>query len=242
MFLANSLKEKLKRNFLENEVESMEQSKHPYKAPPKDPRVLLTFRQGGDSQDNQENLIPQTFFSTQKLQSLDRKEWENTFTIDKLHSEWKTRVNLDFENNYKKFSDDFVLPNVVQSKKDAKNLVDPDLLELKKKQWNISYNVKDDVKPELQKKLFEIGSGLKDFKIVPIKQKEIIEGVDSRDHLEIDGSIWNISNQVSYKDFKNNDNKKLNDAKENTMRYWKTNNEFRRNEQPFPIPEEKKKI
>ena len=242
MFLANSLKEKLKRNFLENEVESMEQCKHPYKAPPKDPRVLLTFRQGGDSQDNQENLIPQTFFSTQKLQSLDRKEWENTFTIDKLHSEWKTRVNLDFENNYKKFSDDFVLPNVVQSKKDAKNLVDPDLLELKKKQWNISYNVKDDVKPELQKKLFEIGSGLKDFKIVPIKQKEIIEGVDSRDHLEIDGSIWNISNQVSYKDFKNNDNKKLNDAKENTMRYWKTNNEFRRNEQPFPIPEEKKKI
>ena len=25
-------------------------------------------------------------------------------------------------------------------------MVDPDLLELKKKQWNISYNIKDDVK------------------------------------------------------------------------------------------------
>ena len=137
MFLANSLKEKLKRNFLENEVESMEQNKFPYKAPPKDPRVLLSFRQGGDGEENQENLIPQTFFSTQKLQSLDRKEWENTFTVDKLHSEWKTRVNLDFENNYKKFSDDFILPNVVQSKKEAKNLVDPDILELKKKKIGI---------------------------------------------------------------------------------------------------------
>ena len=242
MFLANSLKEKLKRNFLENETESIDQTKHPYKAPPKDPRVLLSFRQGGEGEENQENLIPQTFFSTQKLQSLDRKEWENTFNVDKLHSEWKTRVNLDFENNYKKFSDDFVLPNVVQSKKEAKDLVDPDILELKKKEWNISYNLKNDVKPELQKKLFEITSGLKDFKVVPIKKKEVTEGVDSRDHLEIDGSVWNISNQVSLKDFKKDDNKKLNNAKKNTTRYWKTNNEFRRNEQPFPIPEEKKKI
>ena len=242
MFLANSLKEKLKRNFLENETDDMEQTKFPYKSPPKDPRVLLSFRQGADGEDDQENLIPQTFFSTQKLQSLDRKEWENTFTLDKLHSEWKTRVNLDFENNYKKISDDFILPNVIQSKIDMKNLVDPDKLELKKKPWNISYNIKNDVKPELQKKLFEIQSGLSDFKVVPIKKNFVEEGVDSRDHLEVDGSIWNVSNQVSLKEFKNDDNKKLNDAKENTMRYWKTNNEFRRNEQPFPIPEEKRKI
>ena len=242
MFLANSLKEKLKRNFIENETDNMEQTKHPYKSPPKDPRVLLSFRQGGEGEENQENLIPQTFFSTQKLQSLDRKEWEKTFSLDKLHSEWKTRVNLDFENNYKKFSDDFVLPNVIQSKIDVKDLVDPDRLELKKKKWNISYNLKDDVKPELQKKLFEIESELKDFKVVPIKKKEITQGVDSRDHLEVDGSIWNISNQISLKKFKNDDNKKLCDAKENTIRYWKTNNEFRKNEQPFPIPEEKKKI
>lgn len=242
MFLANSLKEKLKRNFLENETNNMEQTKFPYKSPPKDPRVLLSFRQGADGEDEQENLIPQTFFSTQKLQSLDRKEWENTFTLDKLHSEWKTRVNLDFENNYKKISDDFILPNVIQSKIDMKNLVDPDKLELKKKPWNISYNIKSDVKPELQKKLFEIQSGLSDFKVVPIKKNFVEEGVDSRDYLEVDGSVWNVSNQVSLKEFKTDDNKKLTDAKENTLRYWKTNNDFRRNEQPFPIPEEKKKI
>ena len=161
MFLANSLKEKLKRIFLESEAEGIDQTKHLYKAPPKDPRVLLSFRQGGDSSENQENLIPKLFFlfSNQKLQSLDRKEWEITFNLDKLRSEWRTRVNLDFENNYKKFSDDFFLQNVIKSKKEAKDLVDPYLLELKKKQWNISYNIKDDVKPELEKKLFEISSG-----------------------------------------------------------------------------------
>ena len=242
MFLANSLKEKLKRNFLENEIDNIERTKFPYKSPPRDGRVLLCFRQGGDSIENQENLIPQTFFSTQKLQSLDRKEWESTFTVDKLHSEWKTRVNLDFENNYKKFSDDFILPKVIQSKNDINNLKDPDILELKKKSWNISYNIKDDVKPELQKNLFEIGSGLKDFQVIPIKEKTIEEGVDSRDHLEVDGNIWNVSNQVILKDLQNEENKKLIDAKENTMKYWKTNSELRKNEQPFPIPEEKKKI
>ena len=242
MFLANSLKEKLKRNFLENEIDNIERTKFPYKSPPRDGRVLLCFRQGGDSIENQDNLIPQTFFSTQKLQSLDRKEWESTFTVDKLHSEWKTRVNLDFENNYKKFSDDFILPKVIQSKNDINNLKDPDILELKKKSWNISYNIKDDVKPELQKNLFEIGSGLKDFQVIPIKEKTIEEGVDSRDHLEVDGNIWNVSNQVILKDLQNEENKKLIDAKENTLKYWKTNSELRKNEQPFPIPEEKKKI
>ena len=67
MFLANSLKEKLKRNFLENETDNIDQTKHPYKAPPKDPRVLLSFRQGGEGEENQENLIPQTFFFDSKI-------------------------------------------------------------------------------------------------------------------------------------------------------------------------------
>ena len=165
MFLANSLKEKLRRNYLESDnTNTIEQTKYPYQPKKKDPRVLLSFRQKGDGE-NQDSLIPQNFFSTQKLQSLDRKEWESTFTVDKLHQEWKTRVNLDFENNYKKFSDDFVLPDVKKAKEFIKDSVNPDRLELKKKNWNISYNVKDDLKPELSKKLFEIENGFKDFKI-----------------------------------------------------------------------------
>ena len=241
MFLANSLKDKLKKEFIESESSNLNETLHPYKPPPKDPRAFLTFREG-EGETTEDNLIPQNFFSTQKLQSLDRKEWENTFTLKKLRSEWKTRVKLDFENNFKKFPDDFISPEILKSKKEVENLVDPDKLELKKKQWNISYNTTENFKPELSKKLFEINSGLKDFKVVPIKQHKIEEGVESRNHIEIDGNAWNISNQISLSNFKKEDKLNLSKAKDNSLRYWKTNSELRSNEMPFPIPEEKKKI
>ena len=241
MFLANSLKEKLRRNFVESDTnDAIEQTKYPYQTKKKDPRVLLSFRQKGDGE-NQDYLIPQNFFSTQKLQSLDRKEWESTFTLDKLHSEWKTRVNLDFENNYKKFADDFVLPGVKKAKEKIKDLVNPDRLELKKKNWNISYNIKDDIKPELSKKLFEIENGFKDFKVIPPKIQEINEGVDTRDHIELDGKIWDISNQVNKRELKEEDKKKLIDAKENSIKYWRNSDDMRQNESPFPISNERKK-
>ena len=242
MFLANSLKEKLRRNYLESDnLETIERTKYPYKPRKKDPRVLLSFRQKGDGE-NQDSLIPQTFFSTQKLQSLDRKEWESTFTLDKLHSEWKTRVNLDFENNYKKFSDDFVLPGVKQTKEKIKESVNPDRLELKKKKWNISVNIKDDVKPELSKKLFEIENGFKDFKVIPPKIQEVEEGVDTRDHLELDGKTWDLSNQIDIKELKEEGKKKLFNAKENSIKYWRNSDEMRQNEDAFPISEDRKKL
>ena len=242
MFLANSLKEKLRRNYLESDTaETIEGTKFSYKPRKKDPRVLLSFRQKGDG-DNQDSLIPQNFFSTQKLQSLDRKEWESTFTTDRLHSEWKTRVNLDFENNFKKFSDDFVLPEVKKAKEKIKDLVNPDRLELKKKNWNISVNVKDDIKPELEKKLFEIENGFTDFKAIPPKIHEVNEGVDSRDHLKVDGKIWDLSNQPDKKEINEEGKKKLFHAKENSIKYWRNNDEMRQNENAFPISDERKKI
>ena len=242
MFLANSLKEKLRRNYLESDnLEAIERIKYPYHPRKKDPRILLTFRQKGDGE-NQDSLIPQTFFSTQKLQSLDRKEWESTFTLEKLHSEWKTRVNLDFENNYKKFADDFVLPGVKEAKEKIKESVNPDKLELKKKKWNISVNIKDDVKPELSKKLFEIENGFKDFKVIPPKIQEVEEGVDTRDHLELDGKTWDLSNQIDIKELKEEGKKKLFNAKENSIKYWRNSDEMRQNEDAFPISEDRKKL
>ena len=242
MFLANSLKEKLRRNYYEGDSnDAIDQIKYPYKPRKRDPRVLLTFRQKGDGE-NQENLIPQNFFSTQKLQSLDRKEWESTFTTEKLHSEWKTRVNLDFENNYKKFSDDFVLPEVKKTKEIIKDSVDPDRLELKKKNWNISCNVKEDIKPELAKKLFEIENGFKDFKVITPKVQEVNEGVETRDHIILDGKIWDISNQVNIRELKQEGKNKLSNAKENSIKYWRNTDDMRQNETAFPIPEERKKL
>ena len=66
MFLAKCLKEKLRRNYIESDnLETIERTKYPYKPRKKDPRVLLTFRQKGVGE-NQDSLIPQTFFFNQE--------------------------------------------------------------------------------------------------------------------------------------------------------------------------------
>ena len=234
MFLASSLKERLKKCKIDNESDNLVQAKFPYKIPPRDPRLLLTFRESDENNN--------TFFSTQKLQTLSRKEWENTFSLDKLYSKWNTRVNMDFDPNCKIFYDPVSSPEVIKSKQEIKDSVDPDILELKKRNWNISSHLKDDVKKDLKKKIFEISSGLKDFKIIPLKGQKVIEGVDSRDHSEVDGGIWNVSSQITIKDIQKDDNIQLKNAKRNSNRYWIINNKLRKNEKPFPIPEEKKKI
>ena len=78
--------------------------------------------------------------------------------------------------------------------------------------------------------------------MVPLKTPEVNEGVDTRDHIELDGKIWDISNQVNKKELKDYEEKKLNDAKENSIKYWRNNDDYRQNESPFPISNDRKKI
>ena len=129
MFLANSLKEKLKKNYYSNEVDLNEHIKFEYKLPKKDPRQLLSFREDILNLSNEIN--PK--FSGKQLRSLDKKEWENTFTLKKLKNEFNRKTELNFDYKYKKFPDDAILPYVSESKKYVKNLIEPDILELKKK-------------------------------------------------------------------------------------------------------------
>ena len=240
MFLANSFKEKLKRSYLEGEMdaESTEEA-HQYKPNKKDPRVLFSFK---DTYKSDPLLSSSSNLNSQQLKALDKKEWENTFTLKKLHQKWKGKTELDFEPNFKKFTDEAAFPQAKPAKEYVKNLRDPDILELKQKYWNISNNTKEKYKTELKKNLFEISAGLKDFKIVPLKNKIINEGVDSRDHIEIDGNSWNISNLVNKKKFKIEENENLSLAQENSNKYWKENEENREEEKPFPLDEERKKI
>ena len=235
MFLANSLKEKLKRNFIENEPEESSEVKFKYMPSQKDPRILLSFKDGN-------SIFDDTTFTTQQLQSLDKKEWENTFTLDKLKQKWKTKVNLNFEDKFKKFSDDSALPGVLKSKEYIQNLIDPDILEMKQKNWNISVNAKEKIRPELKKTIFEVSNGLNDFQVVPIKERKIEEGVDSRNFLDIDGKTWNISNKVENRELKKKDNIFLKKSLENSIKYWKDNEDLRNNEAEFPISEEQKRI
>ena len=181
-------------------------------------------------------------YTSQQLHSLDKKEWEKTFTLSKLHLRWKEKGIIDFDRKYKKFPDNCSFSGIKESKLYIKNLRDPDILELKRKNWNISINAKEKIKPELKKTVFEVKNGLKDFKIVPIKPQKVEEGVDSRDKMEIDGNIWNVSNCFDIKEIEEKDNEEAFMAKENTIKYWKNNEINRYNEKPLPISNERKKI
>lgn len=238
MFLANSLKEKLKRSYLENDSDAFGKPPFPYNPPPNDPRVLLSFKGSARGLPS----APSEEFTTQKLQALDKKEWESKFTLSKLRKEWETKVELDFENKHKKFSDDMMLPKVLQSKEYVKELIDPDILELKQKRWNISSDCQTKIRPELKKTLFEVSHGLKDFKVVPLKEHIVEEGVDSRNSRIIDGMKWEISTKIE-----ENEKKYLHEitkeiAKENSTQYWKENEYNRLNGEPLPISEERKKL
>ena len=239
MFLANSLKEKLKRDYVEGENEETKPFR--YEPPQKDPKILLSIKETMKSNpDVQSRLLWN--IPSQQLHSFDKKEWEKTFTLSNLHLRWKEKGIIDFDRKYKKFPDNCCLSGVKESKLFVKDLKDPDILELKQKKWNISTNTKEKMKQELKKTIFEVKNGLKDFKIVPIKVPKIVEGVDSRNKMEIDGNIWNVSNYFNRKEIKEKDNEEAFLAKENSIKYWKNNELNRYNEKPLPISNERKKI
>ena len=240
MFLANSLKEKLKRDFIEGENDSGGPLFR-YKPPEKDPKILLSIKESMKSSPDIQSRYLWNLPSHQ-LHSFDKKEWEKTFSLSKLHLKWKEKGVIDYDYKYKKFPDNCSFPGVPESKTYIQNLRDPDVLELKPKKWNISVNAKEKMKPELKKTIFEVKSGLKDFNIVPIKPQKVYEGVDSRNKMEIDGNIWNVSNYYDQKEIKEKDIDDALMAKENTIKYWKNNEINRYNEKPLPISNERKKI
>ncbi len=78
--------------------------------------------------------------------------------------------------------------------------------------------------------------------VVPLKIPNPPEGVDSRDKQEIDGCIWNVSNFVDKKEIEEKDDQELFMAKENSIKYWRKNEEDRFHQRPLPISNERKKI
>ena len=240
MFLANSLKEKIKKNYLEGEYEPITTTESQQYIPKeKDPRVLFSFK---DSYKSDPILSSSCNLNSQQLRALDKNEWENAFTVKKLHLKWDGKTDLDFEQNFKKFNDNAMYPRSIEARQYIRKFRDPDILELNKKNWNSSNSTREKFRPELKKTLFEVRNGLMDFQIVPLKEKKVNEGVDTRDHLKIDGKIWNTSRLINKKQFKLEGIDNLTLAQENTKRYWKENEENRDEEKPFPIDEDRKKF
>ena len=240
MFLANSLKEKLKRDFIEGDTDS-EGPLFRYEPPPKNPKILLSFKETNKSNQAIESPLLWNIPSHQ-LQSFDKKEWEKTFTLNRLHERWKEKGLIDFDYKFKKFPDNSAFKGVAEKKAYINNLRDPDILCLKPRKWNISTAAHEKYKPELKKVIFQEKHGLGEFMVVPLKIPNPPEGVDSRDKQEIDGCIWNVSNFVDKKEIEEKDDQELFMAKENSIKYWRKNEEDRFHQRPLPISNERKKI
>jgi len=93
----------------------------------------------------------------------------------------QTDKKVNFPRDHKKFNDDDIPEKAKAAKEFAKALIDPDILEVRKKRWNISSQSEFNERPELKKTLFEVSHGLKDFKVVPLKDKKEVKGTDTRD-------------------------------------------------------------
>ena len=240
MFLSTAFRDKLKTDFLEGDTDEQEGARFRYQPPPQDKRKLINFHESIKL--NAKDPTPFNRLNSQQLKSLEKKEWENTFTIKNLHARWKGTTNLNFDNNFKKFTDDIVSPSVISSKKYVKDLIDPDILEKKKKYFNLSTDTGKEVRPELKKTIFEVSQGLKNFTIVPLKPHFLKEGVDSRNHIIIDNNTWDISNQIDKEDFNNKFKEDLIFAQDNSFKYWKENEDNRNMENKLPIRKEREKI
>ena len=225
MFLASSLNDKLKKTMNEVDPEQVKTCLFPYQKPPTNGAVITIHKHD-----------PSSKLDSEQLFNLSKEEWEKTFTIPKLHNKWKEKINVNFNPSFKKISDDVMPKNVREAKLYIKDSVDPDNLEIKKnKRWNSSVNPNEKIRPELKKTIFEATHKLNNYRVVPLKEKKIEEGIDSRNFMFINGEKWNNSTLLE-------DNEKLllntisgENAFENSKRYWRATAYDRINENIFPI-------
>ena len=225
MFLASSLNDKLKKTMNEVDPEQVKTCLFPYQKPPTNGAVITIHKHD-----------PSSKLDSEQLFNLSKEEWEKTFTIPKLHNKWKEKINVNFNPSFKKISDDVMPKNVREAKLYIKDSVDPDNLEIKKnKRWNSSVNPNEKIRPELKKTIFEATHKLNNYRVVPLKEKKIEEGIDSRNFMFINGEKWNNSTLLE-------DNEKLllntisgENAFENSKRYWRATAYDRINEYIFPI-------
>ncbi len=226
MFLANSLNDRLKKSLSQYDILNSNPKISLFTPRPQNSKVF-NYNQQEHSQYDEVNNFNN----------------DNDYSLYKLHKKWERKWNVNYEPTYKKFSSDYTSEKVKESKSYIKDLLDPDLFESKKPKWNISNKADEKFRPPLKKTVFEFENRLNGFLVVPLKEKNIPEGVDSRyEPIPIDKINWNISNKLNEKEINEiNDEERVKDFN-NTQKYW---NKYKKNREKgnfFKISEERKKL
>lgn len=130
-----------------------------------------------------------TEYSPKVEKSVEKKKTKGFLTHKK-----NEKLNLNFAMDHKKFNDDEIFKNAKIAKLYINELIDPDILELRKKRWDNSNLPSLKEKHELKKTLFEVKNGFKDFQVTNPICKRIELGTDTRNAC-YDG--WNVSTYFS---------------------------------------------
>lgn len=185
---------------------------------------------------------PEREFDTHKLNNLSKTDWEKTFTLPKLHRKWKEELTVNFDPTHKKLPDEIISDQTKEAKMKVKELIDPDILQIKDKKFNSSVNPQMCNYPDLKKTLFEVSNGLNNFQVVPLKHKKIEEGTDTRNTMYINGEKWNNSTLFENWEKKFIHSSSKDAAFNNTVNYWRNTETDRFNEAELPITEGRKKL
>ena len=231
MFLVSSLKDKLKRTMLEINTDKTQICAFPYEKPKKNGAVITVHKHDPDRD-----------FDTHKLNNLSKTDWERTFTLPKLRRKWKEELTVNFDPTHKKLPDDIISDQTKAAKQHIKDLIDPDILQIKDKKFNSSVNPQICNYPDLKKTLFEVSNGLNNFQVVPLKHKKVEEGTDTRNTMYINGEKWNNSTLFENWEKKYIHASSKEAAMNNTVNYWRNTETDRANEVELPITEGRKKL
>lgn len=230
MFLAESLNQKLKSTLEKYELNRTNNILFPYTKPRQNPKVLEIQR-----------IAPE--ITREQLQDMTTEEFLNKFSVKKLHKKWARKFTYNYAPSTKKFSDECISPSAKDSKAYIKDLLDRDIFECKIPRWNNSTkpNYSKNDKIPLKKTLFEVNHGFNNYLVVPLKDKFVEEGVQSRD-IHIFGDDWNISNKLEKEEKKMMETDLFIKSMNNTQKYWRTKNYLRMNEMELPISSERKQV
>ncbi|CAD8142419.1 unnamed protein product [Paramecium pentaurelia] len=127
--------------------------------------------------------------------------------IHKIGSIKNNKVNYDKDEQF--FSKEDIPQKALQIKQFIQTFVDPDILGLRKKQWNYSVSVpKNPLSEEThERKLVKIKLGLLDHPIPKEKPNKIYVGTETRDNYQLakkGSDKWNISVETNSVDFQKN--------------------------------------
>lgn len=230
MFLANSLNDKLKRSLSQFDLIQQNECKFPYKKSPQNPKLLINQKENPE-------------YTSEQLAQMSRKEFEKKFTIPKLKQKWTEKHQINFDLKHRKFMPDVASQRAKTAKAYIKDLLDPDLFETKNPRWNVCTKFDEkNFRIPLKKTIFEVNQGLNNFQVIPLKEKIVEPGVDTRYELITNENYWNKSTKLEKEEKKEIENENLEKAMYNTQSYWRKTEINRIRGDELPITEERRKI